>query len=123
MTGLHQTVCEPCRTGMRPSTVEESRALAAELDGWTMVESHHLEKEWTFADFAGALAFVNAAGAIAEEQGHHPELLCAWGRARVRIWTYKVDGLTESDFILAARIDQIGRPEAPGASCGLARED
>jgi 4a-hydroxytetrahydrobiopterin dehydratase len=112
MTELHRRVCVPCQTGVRPASVEETCALAVALEGWSVVENHHLEKEWTFPDFAAALAFVNAAGQIAEAQGHHPELLCAWGRARVRIWTYKVDGLTESDFILAARIDQIGRSDA-----------
>jgi 4a-hydroxytetrahydrobiopterin dehydratase len=72
-----------------------------------VVGEHHLEKEYTFPDFAQALAFTNAVGAIAEEEGHHPDIYLAWGKARVTIWTHKVDGLTRSDFVLAAKIDRV----------------
>ena len=70
---------------------------------------HHLARTFTFPDFAQALAFVNRVGAIAEDQGHHPEVHLAWGWVRVGIWTHKVDGLTKSDFILAAKIDDARR--------------
>jgi 4a-hydroxytetrahydrobiopterin dehydratase len=89
-------------------SAEESAALAARVDGWLVVDNHHLDKAFAFPDFAAALRFANAVGAIAEEQRHHPEIVVAWGRSRVTIWTHKVGGLTESDFILAAKIDQIG---------------
>jgi 4a-hydroxytetrahydrobiopterin dehydratase len=79
--------------------------LLAQLQGWRVVAEHHLEKSFPFPDFRTALAFVNRAGAVAEEQGHHPDLYLSWGKVGVKIWTHKADGLTESDFVLAARID------------------
>ncbi|MGZ8868559.1 MAG: 4a-hydroxytetrahydrobiopterin dehydratase [Thermoanaerobaculia bacterium] len=87
---------------------EELRAVAAELGtGWRVVDEHHLEKEFRFPDFAEALSFTNAIGAIAEREGHHPDISLAWGKVVVTIWTHKIDGLTRSDFILAAKIDQV----------------
>jgi len=68
---------------------------------------HHLRREYKFPDFATALEFVNRVGALAEEQGHHPDILLAWGKAEITLWTHKVDGLTESDFIMAAKIDRL----------------
>ena len=97
----------PCRGGVPPLTAEESTALAGKVDGWSVVNNHHLEKGFTFPDFQTALDFVNAAGRIAEEQAHHPDICLSWGKAHVTIWTHKIDGLTESDFILAAKIDSI----------------
>ena len=82
------------------------RALERELgSGWTLVKEHHLEKSFAFPDFARGLAFVDRVGALAEAEGHHPDLHLAWGKVTVEIWTHKIDGLTESDFILAAKID------------------
>jgi len=75
--------------------------------GWKVVVDHHLEKEIDFPDFATGLAFVNRVGALAEEEGHHPDLFLAWGKVRISLYTHKVDGLTRSDFILAAKIDQL----------------
>jgi 4a-hydroxytetrahydrobiopterin dehydratase len=72
--------------------------------GWTVIEEHHLSKEFQFKDFAEALAFVNRVGEIAEREGHHPDIFLSWGKVHVEIWTHKIDGLTESDFILAAKI-------------------
>ena len=74
---------------------------------WRVVDGHHLEREFRFKNFAEALAFTNKVGAIAEEQGHHPDIDLAWGRVRVKIWTHTVDGLTRSDFVLAAKIDRM----------------
>jgi 4a-hydroxytetrahydrobiopterin dehydratase len=108
MAGLSEKTCEPCRGGVPALRPDESRALAAQLQGWSVVENHHIDKEFRFPNFSSALRFVNAVGAIAEEQRHHPEIVLGWGRARVQIWTLKIDGLTESDFILAAKIDQVG---------------
>ena len=96
--------CVPCRGGVPPLQGEELGALATELgDGWQVIDEHHLEREFRFSNFAEALAFVNRVGALAEEVDHHPDLYLAWGRARVVIWTHKIDGLTESDFVFAAK--------------------
>jgi 4a-hydroxytetrahydrobiopterin dehydratase len=81
--------------------------LVAQIPGWKVVNEHHLEKSYTFPDFAQALAYVNKVGAMAEEQGHHPDLLLGWGKVVVTTWTHKIDGLTESDFVLAAKCDRL----------------
>lgn len=98
--------CVPCRGGVPPLQGKELQSYAAQLPGWTLVAEHHVEKSFTFPDFRTALEFVNRAGEIAEQEGHHPELCLNWGRVDVRIWTHKIDGLTESDFVLAAKIDR-----------------
>jgi 4a-hydroxytetrahydrobiopterin dehydratase len=84
--------------------------LMEQLDGW-MFEQGHLAKSYAFNDFAGALEFVNRIGTIAEQQGHHPDIYMTWGKVSVEIWTHKIDGLTESDFILAAKFDEVPVPE------------
>jgi 4a-hydroxytetrahydrobiopterin dehydratase len=100
--------CVPCRGGVPPLARAERERLLAELGGgWRVVDGHHLEKEYPFDDFAGALAFTNRVGELAEQQGHHPELVLAWGKALVRVWTHKIDGLTESDFVLAAKVERL----------------
>lgn len=100
--------CVPCRGGVAPLKGADLEALARELGGgWLVVNEHHLEKEFTFPDFAKALRFTNHIGAIAEAQGHHPDIHLAWGKARATIWTHKIDGLTRSDFVLAAKIERI----------------
>ncbi|MFW6193777.1 MAG: 4a-hydroxytetrahydrobiopterin dehydratase [Gemmatimonadota bacterium] len=105
---LAQKDCVPCRGGVPPLEGRELRALQEELDaGWQVVDEHHLEKTFDFDDFVGALEFVNRVGELAEEQGHHPDLFLTWGEARVQIWTHKIDGLTESDFVLAAKIEEL----------------
>ncbi|MDP9360987.1 MAG: 4a-hydroxytetrahydrobiopterin dehydratase [Acidobacteriota bacterium] len=107
MQSLADETCVPCRGDVPAIKGEELSALAASLGGgWRVVEEHHLEKEVTFPDFAQALAFTNRVGAIAEAEGHHPDIYLAWGKVRVTIWTHKVDGLTRADFVLAAKIDQ-----------------
>jgi len=105
MKGLAERSCVPCKGGVPPLDAAEIAPLLAQLDGWKVVDKHHLEKCYSRDDFAQALQLVNRIGAIAEEQGHHPDLLLAWGRVEVKIWTHKVGGLTESDFILAAKCD------------------
>ncbi|HEX2834840.1 MAG TPA: 4a-hydroxytetrahydrobiopterin dehydratase [Thermoanaerobaculia bacterium] len=100
--------CVPCRGGVPALRGDELRALASELDErWHVIEEHHLEREYPFPDFATALAFTNRIGALAEEEGHHPDIHLAWGKVKVTIWTHKIDGLTRSDFVLAAKIDTI----------------
>ena len=73
------------------------------------MDDHHLDKTFRFPDFVSALRFTNRVGDLAEEQNHHPEIHLGWGRVRIEIWTHKIDGLTESDFVLAARIDVLDR--------------
>ena len=90
-------------------TADQITPLAAQVDHWTVTRDHHIEKDFAFPDFKTALEFVNKVGAIAEAQGHHPDMFLAWGQVGVKIWTHKIDGLTESDFILAAKIDELGR--------------
>jgi 4a-hydroxytetrahydrobiopterin dehydratase len=106
MTLLADKTCIPCRGGVPPLTEAEQAPLVAQLHDWAVIGGHHLRREFRFADFAAALAWVNRIGAIAEAQGHHPDIALAWGRVVVEIWTHKIDGLSESDFILAARIDR-----------------
>ncbi|MFN7942103.1 MAG: 4a-hydroxytetrahydrobiopterin dehydratase [Thermoanaerobaculia bacterium] len=99
--------CVACKGGHPPLAGAELERLLALLgpNGWRVVDGHHLEKEYRFPDFRAALAFVDRVGELAEEQGHHPDLYLAWGRVRITIWTHKIDGLTESDFVLAAKAD------------------
>ena len=98
--------CVPCRGGVPPLPAEQTEELLQQLEGWAVVDQHHLSKAYSFADFVTALAFVNRVGEIAEREGHHPDLYLSWGKVTIEIWTHKIDGLTESDFILAAKIDQ-----------------
>jgi 4a-hydroxytetrahydrobiopterin dehydratase len=104
---LSEKMCVPCRGGVPPLTADQIRPLAAQVDSWMVVNNHHVERDFKFPDFSTALEFVNKIGTIAEEQGHHPDIYLAWGKVGVKIWTHKIDGLTESDFILAAKIDRI----------------
>lgn len=99
--------CVQYPEGSPPLTSERRDALMREVDGWTVEEGHHLRKEWEFPDFLTALAFVNRAGEIAEAEQHHPEMILTWGKVAVEIWTHTVGGLSESDFILAAKLDRI----------------
>jgi 4a-hydroxytetrahydrobiopterin dehydratase len=99
---LAEKSCVPCRGGVPPLKGEQLEQMKAQVAGWQVVDEHHLLKAYTFPT---ALDFVNRAGAIAEQEGHHPDLYLSWGKVEVKIWTHKIDGLTESDFILAAKID------------------
>jgi len=116
---LAKRECVPCRGGVPPLGEAEIQPLLAELNrtggGWNVPGGHHLEKTYAFPDFVSALAFTNRLGALAEEQGHHPDIHLAWGKVRLTIWTHKIDGLTESDFVLAAKADQRLEPTNGGA--------
>ena len=108
--GLADQQCIPCRGGVPPLAKNRVVALLKELGGgWTVNAAGHLDRAFDFKDFRGALQFANAVGAIAEEQGHHPDLYVRWGQCRVEIWTHKISGLTESDFYLAAKISRTAR--------------
>ena len=106
-SALASKTCVPCRGGVPPLQGAELAALAKQVDGWAVVVEHHVTRTFKFPDFRQALNFVNKVGELAEEQGHHPDICLAWGKVEIKIWTHKIDGLTESDFILAAKIDQL----------------
>src|SRR5262249_59988432 len=97
----------PCRGGVPPLGAQAIAELLKQIDGWQAVDLHHLTKTYRLPDFKSALAFVNRVGAMAEEQGHHPDIYLAWGKVRIEIWTHKIDGLTESDFVFAAKCDRL----------------
>jgi 4a-hydroxytetrahydrobiopterin dehydratase len=98
--------CVPCRGGVPPLAGPALEALAKQLGGdWRVIEGHHLEKEFRFRNFREALAFANRVGELAERVNHHPDLLVAWGRVKVTVFTHKVNGLTETDFVFAAKVD------------------
>lgn len=106
MATLSKMHCKPCMGGTPPLTEKEIEPLFKQLKGWHVVNHHHLEKKYRFKDFKGALKFTNHIGDIAEKEGHHPDILLSWGEVNVQIWTHKINGLTESDFILAAKCDE-----------------
>src|SRR5437763_11943102 len=101
--------CVPCKGGVPRLTGDALAELEIQLPAWKVVDEHHLYRKFTFPDFGHGLMFVNRVAAIAEEQGHHPDLLLAWGRVEITIYTHKIGGLTEGDFILAAKIDRISQ--------------
>jgi 4a-hydroxytetrahydrobiopterin dehydratase len=108
MSALAEKQCVPCKGGVTPLKGQDLARLTGELDqGWQVVDEHHLEKEYQFKDFRGALAFTNRVGELAEAQGHHPDICLAWGKVKLTIWTHKINGLTESDFVLAAKADRL----------------
>jgi 4a-hydroxytetrahydrobiopterin dehydratase len=107
MSVLSARECVPCRGGVPPMKGEGIQTLLGELSEWAVVREHHLRKEYKFKNFREALDFVNRVGELAEEQGHHPDICFGWGKVEITIWTHKIDGLTESDFILAAKIDNL----------------
>ena len=119
---LASKTCVPCRGGVPPLSMDVASRLMEQLDGWTF-EQGHLTKSYNFSDFAAALAFVNKIGAISEEQAHHPDIYMTWGKVSVEIWTHKIDGLTESDFILAAKFDEIPVPAQARAVAGSHADD
>ena len=106
MSELAAKECIPCRGGVPPLKGGEITGLLERLGGgWKVVGEHHLEKEYPFKNFRAALDFTNRVGETAEAQGHHPDIYLAWGKVKLTIWTHKIDGLTESDFIFAAKAD------------------
>ena len=105
MAGLADRACVPCKGGVPPLTDEQIKPLLAQVDGWRVIDNHHVEKEYRLKNFAEALELVNRIGAVAEQQNHHPDIFLAWGKVRITIWTHKINGLTESDFIFAAKCD------------------
>ena len=105
--------CVPCKGGVPPLEGADLDRMREALGGdWEVIDGHHLEKEFRFADFNEALAFTNRVGELAEAQRHHPDIALSWGRVRLAIWTHKIDGLTESDFVFAAKVDRLKASDA-----------
>jgi 4a-hydroxytetrahydrobiopterin dehydratase len=107
MPNLASKTCVPCRGDTPPLQGSELGALHTQVPEWAVVDEHRLSRNFGFPDFKQALDFVNRVGAVAEQQGHHPDILLAWGKAEITMWTHAIDGLSESDFIMAAKIDQL----------------
>src|SRR3954469_9026576 len=108
MNELAEKECVPCKGGTPalkgPDLENFSRQLGG---GWKVVNEHHLEKEYKFKDFRSALDFTNKVGELAEAQGHHPDIYLAWGKVKLTVLNHKVQELTESDFVLAAKADRL----------------
>lgn len=107
MSDLAARECVPCRGGVPPLKGDQIVSLLSQLKGWQVIDEHHLVKNYKLADFREAQDLVVRIGELAESQGHHPDICFGWGYCDVKIWTHKIDGLTESDFVLAAKIDQL----------------
>jgi 4a-hydroxytetrahydrobiopterin dehydratase len=108
MSDLASRDCVPCKGGVPPLAAAECLELLEQLDrGWEVVDGHHLARTYAFENFRLALAYVNAVGELAEEHNHHPDLQLAWGRVGIEIWTHKIDGLHEADFVFAAKCDRL----------------
>lgn len=108
MTRLRDRECVPCRGGIDPLRGRELEVLLAELGGgWQVEDEHHLTKTYRFPDFRQALAFTNKLGELAEQVGHHPELTLGWGKVAVELYTHKIGGLAEADFVWAAKADRL----------------
>ncbi len=104
---LAEKKCIPCRGGVPPLKEPEIKPLLAELGGWKINGQGHLEKSYAFENFREGFEFVKRVGEMAEEQGHHPDIFLAWGKVNLEVWTHKISGLTESDFIFAAKADKL----------------
>ena len=109
MAELATKHCVPCRGGVPPLGADQIIPLIDQLRGWEVIQTHHLTKNYEFPDFVSALRFVNRIGELAEQEGHHPDIYENWGKVRIQTYTHKIDGLSESDFILAAKIDELTR--------------
>lgn len=108
MSELAKKKCVPCKGGVPPLQGPDIERFFEQLKpGWNVVGEHHLQKEYKFKNFRQALDFTTKVGEMSEEQGHHPDIELGWGRVKITIWTHKIDGLTESDFIWAAKADEL----------------
>ncbi|HEY9286474.1 MAG TPA: 4a-hydroxytetrahydrobiopterin dehydratase [Candidatus Dormibacteraeota bacterium] len=111
--GLADQKCIPCRGGTPPLTHDQIEPLIAQLDGWQVEEDRKLVKSFKVKNWVEAVAFVNRITPVAEAENHHPDLYVRWGEVRVNLWTHKINGLTESDFYMAAKIDRAFQPVTP----------
>jgi len=107
MSDLAKKNCIPCKGGVPPIKGAKLDDLLEKLkNDWEIIKDHHLQKEYSFKNFKEALNFTIKVGELAENQGHHPDIFLSWGKVKLTIWTHKIDGLTESDFIFAAKADK-----------------
>ena len=105
---LENKVCTTCRAGVDPLSHDQILPFLEQISpDWYLVENHHIQRIFTFKNFRQALEFTNRIGEIAEFLGHHPDIYLSWGKVKVEIWTHKINGLHENDFILAKKIDDI----------------
>ena len=107
MSGLAEKNCVPCKGGVPALQGTELASYQSQVNNWNVSEEHHIEREFSFPNFVDALQFTNQVGELAEQEGHHPDIYLAWGKVGIKIWTHKINGLTESDFVLAAKIDRL----------------
>jgi 4a-hydroxytetrahydrobiopterin dehydratase len=110
MSELAKKTCVPCQGGVPPLSPEKCAELLERLEGWSLNGKGHLEKSYRFDDFRQPFEFAKRVGEMAEEQWHHPDLFLSWGRLTIEVWTHKIDGLVESDFIFAAKADRLLNP-------------
>jgi 4a-hydroxytetrahydrobiopterin dehydratase len=109
MSGLTAKTCVACRGGVPPLSAEEAKHYLGQTPSWALDgEVTRIERRFAFGDFTGALEFVNVVGALAEEEGHHPDISFGWGYCNIVLYTHKIKGLHENDFIMAAKIDRLG---------------
>ncbi len=109
MEDLTTQNCVPCEGNVPPLTSDKIKLFHKQVKNWKVIDDHHLEREYKFKDFKTALEFVNKVGEVAEHEGHHPDIYFTWGKAKINIFTHAIDGLSTSDFILAAKIDKAGK--------------
>ena len=111
MSDLLKKKCVPCEGGVIPFDISEIHKYQKKVDGWDIIKNDKdvffLEKNFKFKNFQNSQNFVNDVGKISEEEGHHPDITFGWGYAKINITTHAIEGLSENDFILAAKIDQI----------------
>jgi len=105
---LIDKACVPCQGGIPPLSLDQTTQLLSKLgNNWSLNEEGHLSKTYSFQDFITAMEFANKIAILSEQEGHHPELIIGWGYCNIILWTHKINGLTESDFILAAKIEAL----------------
>jgi len=110
--------CVPCRGGIPPLTAEKARELARDTPQWRLEENAtRLTRRFEFEDFKKAIEFVNRVAEVAEQEGHHPDIAIHWNQVDLTLWTHKIGGLHQNDFILAAKIDRL-LEEPTGAAIG-----
>ncbi|HKJ94874.1 MAG TPA: 4a-hydroxytetrahydrobiopterin dehydratase [Gammaproteobacteria bacterium] len=105
---LSEKTCVPCKGGVAPMARDEAERYQAQTPGWDLThDATRIQREFKFKNFAQALEFVNKVGELSEAQQHHPEIAFGWGHVTVEIWTHKIHGLHENDFILAAKVNEL----------------